>query len=95
MSVIVCSGTNLCKSQVNTSLSKYMYSFSKAQRFPKVQMEELPEEDKEKTRASDNPDTKTPAQQSTNNNEQENQGAFFFKNTPAYSFGIGREQARP
>ena len=128
MSVIVCSGTDLCKSQVNTSLSKHMFSFSKAPRFPKVEIEELPT-DPEKLEVYKKayiPNTKStiaasigkgeryditgclsksttlkkspvqtePTQQTpTNTNPQEENAPFFFRNTPAYTFGISREQA--
>ena len=61
MSVIVLSGTDLCKSAINTSTAKHMYSFSKSDRFPKIKYEELPtDEEKRKIyRVSYVPDTKS------------------------------------
>lgn len=129
MSVIVCSGSDLCKSQVNTSLSKQMFSFSKAPRFPKVEMEVLPEDekDRENYRKPYIPNTKStiaasmgkgerydftggglsrstklkkapvltePTKQPPKTNQQEEDNTpFFFRGTPAYSFGISRDQA--
>ena len=129
MSVIVCSGSDLCKSQVNTSLSKQMFSFSKAPRFPKVEMEVLPEDEKDRenyrkayipntrstiaasigkgerydftggglsrsTKLKKGPVLTEPNQQQTKTNQQQDDEApFFFRGTPAYSFGISREQA--
>ena len=129
MSVIVCSGSDLCKSQVNTSLSKQMFSFSKAPRFPKVEMEVLPEdeEDRKNYRKPYIPNTKStiaasmgkgerydftggglsrstklkkapvltePTKQPPKTNQQEEDNTpFFFRGTPAYSFGISRDQA--
>ena len=129
MSVIVCSGSDLCKSQVNTSLSKQMFSFSKAPRFPKVEMEVLPEDEEKRKvyRVSYIPNTKStiaasmgkgerydftggglsrstklkkapvltePTKQPPKTNQQEEDNTpFFFRGTPAYSFGISRDQA--
>ena len=47
MSVIVACGAQICNSMVNNSRSKQMFSFAKAERFPKTKIEELPQ-DKEK-----------------------------------------------
>ena len=106
-----------------------MFSFSKAPRFPKVEMEVLPEDekDRENYRKAYIPNTRStiaasigkgerydftggglsrstklkkapvltePTQQQTKTNQQQDDNApFFFRGTPAYSFGISREQA--
>jgi len=39
MSIIVASGEQICKSPLNHSQSKQMFSFSKAERFEKIKLE--------------------------------------------------------
>ena len=45
MSIIVACGAQICNSMVNNSRSKQMFSFSKAERFPKTKIEELPKDE--------------------------------------------------
>ena len=61
MSVIVASGLQICNSMVNHSRSKQMFSFSKAERFPKTKIEELPQDEEKRKvyKVSYVPDTKS------------------------------------
>ena len=106
-----------------------MFSFSKAPRFPKVEMEVLPEDEKDRenyrkayipntrstiaasigkgerydftggglsrsTKLKKGPVLTEPTKQPPKTNQQQDDEApFFFRGTPAYSFGISREQA--
>ena len=102
MSVIVASGAQICNSPVNRSVTKQMYSFPKAERFPKVKIDPSPlcydipsQRSKRYATMGVGGRTDFTRMQKGNNSQFYNNGTDFDKNhpySPAYTFGLGRDK---